>query len=47
MLEPHSASIQDRDSGGPLMRASRRTFPFIQQVFADGGYAGEKVAKCS
>ena len=25
---------------------SRRIFPFIQQFFADGGYAGEKVAKC-
>ena len=34
---------------GPTRRLScdsRRIFPFIQQVFADGGYAGEKVAKC-
>ena len=44
MLEPHPASIQDRDGGRPLLRASRRVFPFIQRVFADGGYAGEKVA---
>jgi transposase len=29
------------------MRVSRRIFPFIQQVFADGGYAGEKVAKAT
>ncbi len=43
VLEPHPASIQDRDGGGPLLRASRRIFPFIQQVFADSGYAGEKV----
>ena len=43
MLEPHPASIQDRDGGGPLLRVSRRSFPFIQRVFADGGYAGEKV----
>ena len=42
-LEPHPASIQDRDGGGPLLRVSRRIFPFIQRVFADGGYAGEKV----
>ena len=37
---PHPASIQDRDGGGPLLRISRRIFPFIQRVFADGGYAG-------
>ena len=43
VLEPHPASIQDRDGGGPLMRASRRIFPFVQRVFADSGYAGEKV----
>ena len=47
VLEPHPASIQDRDSGGPLMRASRPIFPFIQRVFADSGYAGEKVAKAT
>jgi transposase len=28
VLEPHPASIQDRDGGGPLLRASRRIFPF-------------------
>ena len=44
VLELHPASIQDRDGGGPLLRALRRVFPFIQRVFADGGYAGEKVA---
>ena len=43
MLEPHPASIQDRDGGGPLLRVSRRIFPFIQRIFADSGYAGEKV----
>ena len=26
------------------MQASRRLFPFIERVFADGGYAGERVA---
>lgn len=44
VLEPHSASLQDRDSGGPLLQASRRPFPFIEKVFADSGYAGNKVA---
>ena len=47
LVEPHPASIQDRDGGGPLMRASRRIFPFIQRVFADSGYAGEKVGKAT
>ena len=44
MLEPHPANIQDRDGGGPLLRASRGSFPFIEKVFADSGYAGDKVA---
>ena len=44
VLEPHPASIQDRDGGGPLLQASRRIFPFIDRVFADGGYAGKRVA---
>ena len=44
LIEPHPASIQDRDGGGPLLQASRCLFPFIERVFADGGYAGERVA---
>lgn len=44
LLEPHSAAIQDRDAAGPLLSASRRVFPFIEKLFADSGYAGEKVA---
>ncbi len=47
VLEPHPASVEDRDGGGPLLRASRLIFPFIQRVFADSGYAGEKVAKAT
>jgi hypothetical protein len=41
--EPHPTSIQYRDGGGPLLRASRGAFPFIAQVFADSGYAGDRV----
>ena len=44
VLEAHPASIQDRDGGGPLLCVSRGSFPFIEKVFADSGYAGEKVA---
>ena len=47
VLEPHPASIQDRDGGGPFLCASRRIFPFIERVFADSGYAGEKVAEAT
>jgi transposase len=43
VLEPHPPSIQDRDGGRPLLQVSRRIFPFIQRVFADSGYAGEKI----
>ena len=43
VLEAHPASIQDRDGGGPLLCASRGSFPFIEKLFADSGYAGEKV----
>jgi transposase len=29
----------------PLLRRARPRFPFIERVFADAGYAGEKTAK--
>jgi hypothetical protein len=44
IIEPHPTSVQDRDGGGPLLRVSRRAFPFIEKVFADNGYAGDRVA---
>lgn len=47
VLEPHPADIQDRDGGGPVIAAARHAFPFIQKVFADGGYAGERVAQAA
>ena len=47
VIEPHPASIQDRDSGGPLLHASRAAFPFIAKVFADSGYAGERIAQAT
>jgi transposase len=47
LLEPHPASIQDRDGAAPLLQVSRRFFPFIQHVFADRGYTGEKVARAT
>ena len=38
------ADIQDRDGGFELLRRARRLFPFIERIFADGGYGGEKMA---
>jgi transposase len=43
----HAADIQDRDGARPLLRASRRRFPFIEVAFADAAYAGERVANAT
>jgi transposase len=43
-LHVHGADIQDRDGAGPLLRASRPYWPFVQLVFADSGYQGPRVA---
>ena len=43
-LHAHSAAIQDRDGAGPLLRASRPRWPFVALGYADGGYAGPRVA---
>jgi len=39
------ANIQDRDCAADLIRKTRRLFPWIVKVFADGGYAGPKLRK--
>jgi putative transposase len=43
LIEPHPASVQDRDGGGPLLQASRPFFPFIERAFADAGYDHQRV----
>ena len=40
----HGADLQDRDGAKLPLKASRRRFPFISRVFADGGYAGRLVS---
>ena len=40
----HPADVQDRDGAFHLLRRARRLFPFIERIFADGGYAGRKMA---
>ncbi len=44
LLEPHPANLQDRNGGGPLLRASPAFYPFIARIFADSGYDLEWVA---
>jgi transposase len=44
VLDPQPADVQDRDGAVPVLRLSRRTFPFIAKAFADAGYAGDKPA---
>jgi transposase len=40
----HAADIQDRDGAPHLLVAIRYLFPWLRHVFADGGYAGDKLA---
>ncbi|SFL98521.1 IS5 family transposase [Methylobacterium pseudosasicola] len=42
VLDPQPADVQDRDGAVPVLRLSRRSFPFIVKAFADAGYAGDK-----
>ena len=39
----HTADIQDRDGAPDLLKAVRYRFPWLRHVFADGGYAGDKL----
>ena len=43
-LDTHSAAIQNRDGAPPLMRRSRRSWPFVALAFMDGGHAGEALS---
>jgi len=40
----HPADVQDRDGAHLLLQRARRLFPFIERIFADGGYQGPKMA---
>lgn len=39
----HPADIQDRDGAPKVLAAIRRLYPWLRHVFADGGYAGDKL----
>ena len=40
----HPANVQDRDGAEELLRRTRRLFPFVEVIFADGGYQGPVMA---
>jgi len=44
-LMVHSAYIQDRDGAPDLLKSFRNRWPWLLHVFADGGYAGDKLKK--
>ena len=39
----HAADIQDRDGAIDVLAAIRYRFPWLRHIFADGGYAGDKL----
>lgn len=39
----HPADVQDRDGAPGLLASVRRAFPWLRHVFADAGYAGDKL----
>ncbi|MDE1149188.1 MAG: IS5 family transposase [Azospirillaceae bacterium] len=39
----HGADIQDRDGAPSVLASIRAAFPWLRHVFADGGYAGDKL----
>ena len=39
----HPADVQDRDGAPDLLASVRHVFPWLRHVFADAGYAGDKL----
>jgi putative transposase len=42
-LRVHPADIQDRDGAVEVLTSIRALYPWLRHVFADGGYAGDKL----
>lgn len=42
-LQVHAADIQDRDGAVSVLSSIRALYPWLRHVFADGGYAGDKL----
>jgi transposase len=43
IIQAHPADVQDRDGALPLLKASRKSFPFVELAFADSAYAAQRV----
>jgi putative transposase len=39
----HAADVQDRDGAPDFLKSIRHRYPWLRHVFADGGYAGNKL----
>ena len=44
VLQAHTAAVQDRDGAVPLLKASRKSFRFVERAFADSAYSSVRVA---
>ncbi|TJW15542.1 MAG: IS5 family transposase [Mesorhizobium sp.] len=44
-LTVHAADIQDRDGAVGVIASIRQLYPWLRHLFADGGYAGEKLTQ--
>jgi transposase len=42
-LQVHAADIQDRDGAIDVLASIRSLYPGLRHIFADGGYAGDKL----
>lgn len=42
-VQVHAADIQDRDGAVGVIASLRRLYPWLRHLFADSGYAGEKL----
>ena len=42
-LQVHAADIQDRDGAVSVVASIRSLYPWLRHLFADGGYAGDKL----
>ena len=42
-VQAHPADIQDRDGAPDLLASIRSLYPWLRHIFADGGYAGDKL----
>jgi putative transposase len=47
VIQAHPADVQDRDGAIPLLKTSRRFFPFVELVFADTAYNAQRVREAS